>query len=66
MEYFLGHIIYIIIGGLIVAAICAVWAFAAAKWDKTKKEEGFQDAIDCGMGCSGCAMFAACGKKREE
>ena len=65
MEYFLDHIIYIIIAGLVIGAICCVWAFAAARWEEQKKAEGESngDGWSCSMGCSGCVLSGNCGKQ---
>ena len=63
MEYFLSHIVYVLVAGLVIAGICAVWAFAAAKWhaEETPEEEKFQ----CSMGCPGCQMIRNCGRHKD-
>lgn len=67
MEYFLSHIIYILIAGLVIGAICCVWAFASIRWQEMKQAEGVSDSdgFSCGMGCSGCALASGCNKQDE-
>ena len=63
MEYFLGHFVYVLIAGLAIAGICAVWAFAAAKWHAEETPE--EEAFTCSMGCPGCKMIRNCGRSKD-
>jgi hypothetical protein len=65
MEYFLSHIVYIIIAALILAAVCVAWGFMMAK-DNENKEQDSSDGWDCSMGCSGCSSFSSCGKSEKK
>ena len=74
MDYFFSHIIYIIIGGLIIAAIAGIWAFFAAKWavevdeEKEAAEEQGVPAEGCQKdcnGCAGCSLFNSCGRRKD-
>ena len=65
MEYFMSHIVYILIAGLIIAAVAIAWGFLTAKADEEKRQEG-EEAWDCSMGCSGCSSFSSCGKSEKK
>ncbi|MDY2960093.1 MAG: hypothetical protein SOR72_04775 [Hornefia sp.] len=65
MAYFLSHIGYILIAGVFVALIGAVWAMAAIKWQNDKAESGETDPPGC-AGCAGCGMMNQCGKSRAD
>lgn len=65
MAYFLSHIGYILMAGVFIALVCAVWAVAAIKWQNDKAASGEADPPSC-EGCAGCGMMNQCGKSRTE
>lgn len=61
MEYFLGHIGYIIIAAFVIAGI----GFALVYFgDKNSDGEGVQGG--CGMGCAGCGSASSCGINEDD
>lgn len=64
MEYFLGHVKYILMAGVFIAVVSSVWALAAIKWQKDKSKSGEKDPPAC-EGCAGCGMMNRCGKDRD-
>ncbi len=75
MEYFLSHMIYIVIAAVIIGLIgfVAVWAAdKSAAMDREKngsdKLKGLDELEDmkCDMGCSGCGLSGNCDRKERE
>lgn len=71
MEYFLSHIIYIVIAAVFIGIIgfLAVWAAdKSAQMDREKGELKGLDEIEkvsCGMNCGACGSSDGCsGEKR--
>ncbi len=67
MTSFLDNLGNVLIGGLGIAFICAVWAFASALRarmnDRDKKD--VENYSDCSLGCASCTMSDKCNKKRD-
>lgn len=63
MEYFFNHIVYILIGAMLIAAIATIWAVVSIRHGK---ETDNDDADMCGLGCSGCTMLTDCRKPEKE
>ena len=67
MEYFMSHILYIALAGIIIAFVCAAWVFFAEKTDDAKRADGDLDADwTCNMGCHGCANSGSCIKEQKK
>ena len=57
MEYFMTHIIYILIAALVIAGLASVWAFGSAYNAKHRAPE-MQEKQD--MACESCALASMC------
>lgn len=67
MEYFMSHILYIILAGVILGVVCVGWVYFAEKTDEAKKADGNLDADwTCNMGCHGCANSGSCVKEQNQ
>lgn len=57
MEYFLTHIAYILIAGVVIAALAVIWGFGAAHNAKRRDPEmqAKQDSA-----CESCALASMC------
>jgi hypothetical protein len=66
MEYFMTHIIYIVLAAVVIAAIACAWGFMTYKADQQKAQEGEEPAAGCGLGCSGCNSFSSCSKPEKK
>lgn len=58
MEYFLSHLPYIIVIGLVIAGLAAIYAFVGAK---NNRERDFNDER-CEYNCGTCANYDICNK----
>ncbi|TDP57320.1 FeoB-associated Cys-rich membrane protein [Aminicella lysinilytica] len=65
MEYFMSHIVDIIIIGVVLAAVCLAWAWMTAKNDASRKADG-EEVHDCSLGCSSCSSFSSCNKSEKK
>lgn len=57
MEYFLTHILYIVVIGLVIAGLGAIWAFGASHNAKNR-EPDMQAKQD--KACESCALASMC------
>jgi hypothetical protein len=61
MEYFLSHIVYILIAGVILALLAAIWAFVGIRNDQ---ERDINDER-CDFTCGSCPNTAICHKEEK-
>lgn len=75
MQYFLSHLIYIVIAAVIIGLIgfLAVWAAdKSAAMDREKKEDDELKGLEqlenksCDMGCSGCGLSGSCNREERK
>ncbi|MBQ1391863.1 MAG: hypothetical protein IJM69_09670 [Firmicutes bacterium] len=57
MDYFLGHIGYMLILALVIAGLACVWAFVAAH-NARKRSPEMQEAQE--HACESCSLAAMC------
>ena len=57
MEYFMTHILYIVIAALIIAGLAAIWAFGAAH-NANNRDPEMQAKQD--TACESCALASMC------
>lgn len=65
MEYFVSHILYIVVAAFVIAAVCCAWAWMTAKNDKEREKNG-EEIFQCGSGCAGCSSFSNCNKPEKK
>lgn len=61
MEYFMSHILYIVIAAVVIAAVTVFWALLAQKSDSEKEEQA-----GCTGNCSSCGSFSPCNKEEKK
>ena len=57
MEYFMTHIPYIFVAGLVIAGLAAIWAFGAAH-NAQERDPEMQEKQD--KACESCALASMC------
>ncbi|MDD7511653.1 MAG: hypothetical protein PUK21_04630 [Peptostreptococcaceae bacterium] len=66
MEYFLGHIGYIVIAAIVIAAVAFASVYFADRSKELNKADAETEAEkSCGAGCSscsGCVSLMSCNK----
>ncbi len=64
MGFLLSHMLPVLIAGLIIAVVAAVWGFAAVRWEADKTPEEREQESVC-QGCPGCQFMKSCGKTKD-
>ena len=49
MEYFMSHLVRIIVAGVVMGLVCALWAFLSEYNEKKRNRE--QEKWEAGEGC---------------
>ena len=57
MEYFMSHILYIVVAGLVIAGLASIWAFGAAHNAKNRDPE-MQEKQE--KACESCSLASMC------
>lgn len=57
MTSLFTQLIYILLGGLFVAALATTWVLVGAYNEKHRKK---QELVSCNMSCLGCSSASSC------
>lgn len=63
MDYFLGHIGYVIIAAVIIAGVAFLSVYVGNKNEEGKDQKEKNPNEGCGGSCIGCGSFSDCDKE---
>lgn len=49
MEYFMSHLVYVVIAGIVLGLVCFLWAMLSERNEKKRNKE--QEKWESGDGC---------------